>query len=346
MIDLRSDTLTVPDEGMREAIASAPVGDDVYGEDPTVNELQDYVAELLGKEAALFVPSGTMGNQLGVFVNTNTGDEVILDADAHIFYYETGAPSILSRVQLFPIKSQKGEMNLDDIEAAIRPDVYYYPKTSLLCLENTHNRHGGTIISMDYIKSAASLVKEKGLNFHCDGARLWNAHAATGISLSDYCGPFNTVSVCLSKGMGAPVGSLLAGSRELIRKALKMRKILGGGMRQAGILAAAGIYALKNNIQKLKGDHENARKFAETANQSDYFSADISTVETNIVVFSHIKGIDSLKLVDTCSQKGLLLHPMGNNQLRVVFHFQLASETIPAALAILNDSAKELQERI
>ncbi|HOQ48892.1 MAG TPA: threonine aldolase family protein, partial [Candidatus Kapabacteria bacterium] len=254
MIDLRSDTLTRPDEAMRQALANAEVGDDVYGEDPTANLLQERIADYFGKEAALFVPSGTMSNQLSLKVLTSPGDEIIADADAHIFYYETAAPSIVSNVQIRTIRSQFGFPDLNDIERSIRPDIYYFPRTSVICVENTHNRHGGTIAPIEYIQQLRDLANSYNIKLHLDGARIWNAIVETGIDGTSYAKYFDTISVCLSKGLGAPVGSLLISSAEYIEKARHWRKILGGGMRQVGILAAAGLYALDNNLPRLKAD--------------------------------------------------------------------------------------------
>jgi threonine aldolase len=279
IIDLRSDTVTKPSEEMKKAMMMAELGDDVYGEDPTVNELQEYTADLLGKEAALFVPSGTMSNQIGIKINTNDGDEIIAESESHIYYYETAAPSLISRVQFRLIESERGEMNPEKVRAAIRPDVYYFPRTSMLCVENTHNRHGGSVISLENIKQLKRIAIENNLAFHLDGARLWNASAATGISEADYVKDFDTVSVCLSKGLGAPVGSVLVGTKEKINRALKWRKILGGGMRQAGMLAAAGLFALKENRKLLTQDHINAKAFANVIAQCEHLHIDIDRVK-------------------------------------------------------------------
>lgn len=344
MIDLRSDTVTVPTREMMSAIMNARVGDDVYGEDPDVNELQEYVADLFGKESALFVPSGTMSNQLCINVLTNTGDEIICEADAHIFYYETAAPSILSRVQVNTIESENGVMDINKIKEKIRPDVYYFPKTSVICLENTHNRHGGTIIPLDYIDNLGEFCKENGIKYHCDGARIWNACIATGISPKEFVKPFDTVSVCLSKGLGAPVGSLMLSSKENISKALKMRKIFGGGMRQVGILAAAGLHAVKNHFQLLEGDHNNAKLFAGNLAESEHIQIDLNTVETNIVSFKHREEIDSNDLVELCKQKGVIFHALGNNQIRIVFHFQISESNAIKAADILKDALNKLMK--
>jgi len=239
-IDLRSDTLTTPTDEMRQAMLNAIVGDDVYGEDPTVNRLQDMIAELFGKEAALFVPTGVMGNQIAIAVHTNKGDEVIVESESHLFHYETAAPSVISAVQMHCIPSKKGEMSLDDISQAIRSSEYYFPETTLICIEQTHNRHGGTVLSLDYMQSLHQLAKDHKVPVHCDGARIWNACAATGVQPHEYAKHVDSLSVCLSKGLGAPVGSLFIGTRKHVQKALHWRKLLGGGMRQVGILGDGG----------------------------------------------------------------------------------------------------------
>ncbi len=342
MIDLRSDTVTVPTPEMRQAIFDAKVGDDVYGEDPTVNELQEYVADLTGKQAALFVPSGTMGNQICIAIQTRPGDEIIVESDAHIFYYETGGPAKLSGVQARCIPSEKGMMDIGEVSDAIRPDVYYFPRSSLICIENTHNRHGGAIISLDYIKELSLIVKENGMAFHCDGARLWNACEATGISPKDYLEPFDTASVCLSKALGAPVGSLIVGTKDHIKAALKMRKILGGGMRQAGILASAGLYALMNNRRLLAESHENAKAFAKILSECEFINIIIENVETNMAVFEHDTGFNTAELEAKCRKRGVVFGALGNNRIRAVFHFQISRDEAIEAAGIIKDVACDL----
>ena len=335
MIDLRSDTVTVPTKEMREVMFNAEVGDDVYGEDPNVNKLQDYVANLFGKEAALYVPSGTMSNQLSIRVLTNPGDEVIAEADAHIYYYETAGPSILSQVQIRPIASDNAMPDLDKIEAAIRPDIYYFPITKLICIENTHNRHGGMVVDYDYLLNLRDLADKYNLKLHLDGARIWNAHIKTGIALSDYGKLFDTISVCLSKGLGAPIGSLIVSTKENITKALKWRKILGGGMRQAGIIASAGLYALENHLQLLANDHKNAKYFAENVNLNAKINCNPDNVHTNIVVFELDNSINPEKFVSDCLENGLHLYWIGANRIRVVFHLQISESDTENALEII-----------
>lgn len=340
MIDLRSDTLTVPSDEMRQAISNARVGDDVYGEDPTVNELQELVADYFGKEAALFVPSGTMSNQLSLKILTNPGDEVICDADAHIYYYETAAPAILSNLQIRPVKSDYGEPLIEDMKSVVRPDVYYFPKSSIISLENTHNRHGGTILGLDYINSVNQFAAENGLKLHLDGARIWNAIAASGVSGLEYAKYFETLSVCLSKGLGAPVGSLIVSTKENIAKALKWRKIFGGGMRQAGLLAAAGIYAIKNNFAKLEIDHANAKTFANAISEIDGISLDMKRVQTNIVRFELSQNINPQEFLQNCKAKGLLMSYFDGSTIRAVFHLNISSEQAKSSIEIIKQVIK------
>lgn len=342
IIDLRSDTVTKPSKEMLAKMMEAEVGDDVYAEDPTVNLLQEKIAKLFGKEAALYVPSGTMSNQIAIRIITELGDEIIADADAHIYYYETAAPSILSGIQIRTVKSNDGMMDLSEIENLIRPDIYYFPKTRAIALENTHNRHGGTILSIEYIKSVKQLADKHNLKMHLDGARIWNASVASGIPLDEYGKYFDTISVCLSKGMGAPVGSLIVSNAENIKKSWKWRKIFGGGMRQAGILAAAGLYAIEHNLEKLISDHTNANTFALGLNQIDKINCNIDKVQTNIVAFEIDKSIKPNVFVEKCKEKGLLLSSIGGQFIRVVFHIDINFDDMNNALEIISNAMKEL----
>jgi len=336
MIDLRSDTLTVPCDKMRRAIAEAAVGDDVYGEDPTVNLLQEVIASYFGKEAALFVPSGTMSNQIALKILTEPGDEIIIESDAHIYYYETAAPSILSNLQLRLIQSDYGLPSLQSINKAIRPDVYYFPKTSVICLENTHNRHGGTILDFDKICEIKDFALEHNLKMHLDGARIWNTIVATGKNPQHIAAPFDTLSVCLSKSMGAPIGSLIISTKENIKKAWKWRKIFGGGMRQVGLLAAAGLFALNNNLVKLKSDHDNAKLFAESINKSTNIFIDFNRVKTNIVRFELANHISPNDFLAQCKKNNLLLSSLDGQTIRAVFYLNISeSETKRASEIVL-----------
>jgi len=335
IIDLRSDTVTRPSTGMREVIANAEVGDDVYGEDPTVNKLEQYLVQLSGKESALFVPSGTMGNQLCLKALTNPGDEVIIEEDAHIYYYETGAPAFISNIQLRPLPSHSGEIELQLIRKAIREDIYYFPKTAVISLENTHNRHGGKVLSLDYIKQVSQLARENNIKMHLDGARLWNAIAETGITFREYAQYFDTINVCFSKALGAPIGSAIVGDKETIKKAHKWRKILGGGMRQAGIIASACLYAIEHNFPLLKNDHSNAKQFAKSIFGFAGLSLEIESVETNMVVFELASHIKDSEFIKQCKTEGLLLSGVENNRIRTVFHLDINSEQTQNAVEIV-----------
>jgi threonine aldolase len=334
IIDLRSDTFTVPDAGMREAMASAPVGDDVWREDSTVTKLEEMTAEYFGKEAALFVPSGTMGNQLGIRVNTEDGDELITEADAHIYYYETAAPSLISRVQIRPVKSSYGEIDVEELNAHLRGSEYYYPKSALLLLESSHNRHGGYPLSLVYMREASQWAKSKGLRTHLDGARVWNSIRALGVDPKVYVKGIDTISVCFSKGLGAPVGSALVGDRVAIDKALKWRKILGGGMRQAGIIAAGAIYALENNLRKLDTDHEHCKQIADAIQAIPGVSLDPKHALTNILRFE-TPEIEAEKVVARCADEGLLLMATGRHSYRIVLYHQITSDMVMRAIEIL-----------
>jgi len=335
-IDLRSDTITRPSPGMRAAMAAAEVGDDVFGEDPTVNLLQQTVARRLGKEAALYVPSGTMGNQVSIKVHTQPGDEIIAEEGAHIFNYETGGAAFLSSVQVHTIAGVRGAFTAEDVKKVIRPRLYYMPRTRLLCLENTHNRAGGTIYPLELIRETCDLARAEGIMMHLDGARLWNACVATGIQPIEYASYFDSVSVCLSKGLGAPVGSVIVGSEQFIEQARHYRKIFGGGMRQAGVLAAAGLYALEHNIDRLKDDHAKARAFAERVAEVKGFSIDPLTLQTNIIIIN-VQETDRTTddLLATIRSKGVLLSTGGYTSLRAVSHLDVTlEEVITAADAI------------
>ena len=334
MVDLRSDTVTKPSAGMRRAMAEAEVGDDVYGEDPTVNRLQEQVAELLGKEAALFVPTGVMGNQLALKAHTRPGDEVIVERQSHIFNYESGAPAVLSGLQLHVLDGARGLLRPEQVRAAIRPDHYWEPTTRLVCLENTVNKAGGTVYPLDRTHAIAEVVREHNLGFHLDGARIWNAAAATGIAERALAAPFDTVSVCLSKGLGAPVGSVLAGSAALIQAAHRYRKLFGGGMRQVGILAAAGLYALEHHRPRLAEDHEKARRLADGLADLDAFRLDLATVETNIVMFDVVAG-DAQPVVARLRDEGVLLSLFGPATIRATTHRDVSLGDIDRALAVI-----------
>lgn len=331
-IDLRSDTVTKPSPEMRAAMAAADVGDDVFGEDPTINELQQKCAELTGKQAALFTPSGVMANQLAIKSQTNPSDEIILESDSHILNYETSGPSFISGVQILSLKGQKGILDADEIERYIRPDAYYFPRTALICLENTHNRAGGTIYPIDEIKKISELAKIKKIRVHLDGARIFNASVETGISVKEYASCADSISFCFSKGLGAPVGSVLCGDFETIAKARKYRKILGGGMRQAGILAAAALYALENNVDRLKEDHRKARYFADEVSKLPGIEIDLSTVQTNMVIFKVDQPLEEFK--GKLKQNNVLVTDGSIGTLRAVFHLDVSSDETKEAAEV------------
>lgn len=333
-IDLRSDTVTKPSKAMREAIASAEVGDDVWGDDPTVNHLQEKCKVLTGKPAALFVTSGCMANQLAIKCHTNPAEEIIAEWDSHIVKYEIAGPSFISGVQVMPLKGKRGAIDVSEVESHIRPDWYHYPKTTLVCIENTHNRAGGTIYPLDEIKKLSVLTKKNNLKLHLDGARIFNASVETGISIKEYSSLVDSISFCFSKGLGAPIGSMLCGDAEFIKKAHKFRKILGGGMRQSGIIAAGALYALDNNIDRLKEDHKNARHFAEEISALSSVELDIDSVETNIVIFKTKK--DASKIREVLEKKGLLLTNDGSDKMRAVFHLDVSTEQTDQAINLFN----------
>ena len=320
---------------MRKAMANAEVGDDVFGEDPTVNRLQETVADLLGKESALYVPSGVMSNQLALKTHSAPGDEVIVERDSHIFNYETGAPALLSGVQINPVPGVRGLMTAKDVEDAIRPDVYYMMPTRLVCVENTHNRGGGSIYPMKLIEEIRDVAVRHGLKYHLDGARLWNASIATGIKVSEYAKHFDSVSVCLSKGLGAPVGSVLTGTKEYIGRAKRFRKIFGGGMRQAGILAAAGLFALENNFKRLAEDHEKAKTFAKILSESPMYEVNVDHVETNIVIFGFKHKIGMDRFIAEAKSLGVLLSAGSAGKVRAVTHLDVSMHSVRTAAETL-----------
>ena len=336
MIDLRSDTVTKPSDAMRKAMARAEVGDDVYGEDPTVNRLQDLAAAMLGKKAALFVPSGTMANQLSIRIQTHPGQEVIVESKSHIVRYEQGAAGALSGVQLHWVIGERGIMTAEQIEAAIRPKDPYSIRTALICLENTHNAGGGTIYPLSTIERIRTVAVRHSIPMHLDGARLFNAVAATTLPAASYAQNFETVSVCLSKGLGAPVGSLIiTNDSALIEKARRFRRMYGGAMRQAGILAAAGIYALEHNIGRLKEDHDNAKRLARKLQQIPSVSINLQHVDTNIVIFDVVNHrLSPAALVAALKQEGVLINAIGSSSFRAVTHLDVSAKQIDEAAEI------------
>lgn len=335
-IDLRSDTVTRPTPGMRRAMAEAEVGDDVFGDDPTIKALEERTADLLGKEAAVFVPSGTMANQIAVGVNTQPGDEVLCGATSHVYVWEGGGMARLSGVTARTFIGDGGLMTLDDIRDAIRPDDPHYVRTRLVCLENTHNRAGGRVHPMDEVAAIARWARGHNLLMHLDGARLMNAVIASGRSAREWGQHFDTVSLCFSKGLGAPVGSALAGSGEAIRKARRLRKLFGGGMRQAGILAAAALYALENHVDRLADDHAHARMLAEAFEGTEGFSLECGPVETNLVWVQVDRSLGTAAEVAAYLRShGILVSVLGPQILRACTHLDVSREQVEQVIDVI-----------
>ncbi|WP_020471577.1 low-specificity L-threonine aldolase [Zavarzinella formosa] len=327
LIDLRSDTVTKPTPEMRAVMAMADVGDDVYAEDPTINHLQDRVAAMLGKEAALFVPSGTMSNQIAVRVHTQPGDELLCDDTCHIFTWEAGGPAVLSGVTSRTVAGDYGVLDVEQLRDKIRPTNEHYSQTRLVTLENTHNRGGGRVYPLEKIQAISKWAHDNKLMMHLDGARLWNAHVASGVSLTAWAEPFDTVSVCFSKGLGAPVGSALAGPKDLIAKARRVRKLFGGAIRQGGVLAAAALYALDNHIDRLAEDHQNAKMIAQAITDIPGLRLDPPYVETNLVWFEvDPKVISAKHLVDAMKEHGILISILGANMMRACTHLDVSAK--------------------
>jgi threonine aldolase len=330
IVDLRSDTVTKPTPAMRKAMAEADVGDDVYGEDPTVNRLQALMAERLGKEASLFVVSGSMANQIAVRVHTRPGDEVIVDATGHSFLYESGGLGGLSHVQPNPIAGKGGLLSVAQIEAAIRPKWDHYARTSLVIVEQTSNGGGGTLYSKEELAAIGALAKRRGLRFHLDGARLWNASVKSKTSLAELAAPADSVCVCFSKGLGAPIGSVIAGDRAFIEEAHRQRKMLGGGMRQVGILAAAALYAVEHHLDRLEQDHQNLRRLTEGLAQIDGLIVDPNAFPTNIAYVGTDR--DATEVAARLRAEGVLVNAMGPKSIRAVTHLDVGESMIDVAL--------------
>lgn len=350
IIDLRSDTVTLPTQAMRDAMAIAPVGDDVYGEDPTVRQLEERMAENLGKESGLFVASGTMGNLVALLAHATRGDEVILGDLSHTFLYEGGGISALGSIHPHTLPNREdGTLELDRVRLALRdPGDSHAPRTKMIVLENTHNRCGGIALTADYCDQVAALARRNGLIMHLDGARLFNAAAALDCPITDLTRSFDSVTVCLSKGLGAPVGSVLCGSRDFIQEAHRIRKLVGGGMRQAGILAAAGIYALENHVERLSEDHQNAANLARAIDEITGLSCPQAHAPkpgawTNLVYF-HVDGeaigqpqLNAFELSTRLKAQGVLAHALGSDgkQIRMVTHLNISSSDIETAVTKL-----------
>lgn len=341
-IDLRSDTVTRPTPEMRRAIAEAEVGDDVFMEDPTVRRLEETVAGILGKEAALFVPSGTMANQIAVAVHARPGDEVMLEAESHVFLYEGGGAAVIAGAQIRTLPGRHGLVEAATLRAAIRPSNVHYPPPTLLVLENTHNRSGGRVLPLDGFRETAAAARDAGLRVHLDGARIWNASVASDVPEATYAAACDSVGCCLSKGLGAPVGSLVAGDRAFVDRARFVRKRLGGGMRQAGILAAAGLYAIAHHRERLADDHRRARRLAQALSGIDELSIDPADVETNILRIG-VRAATPERWCEAAERRGVRIVPFGNDAVRAVLHLDVDDEDLSAAIAAFEECARELR---
>lgn len=346
VIDLRSDTITHPTPEMRKAMFEAEVGDDVYREDPTVNRLEAVAAEMMGKEAALFTTSGTQSNLIGVLTHTNHGDEIILGDEAHIIWYEVGGAAALGGVIMRTVPTDsRGRLNPDDIERAIRGKDIHYPQTTLLCLENTHNRCGGTVLTPDYTDGVCKLAHARGLKVHLDGARIFNAAVALGVPASALVRNSDSVALCLSKGLSAPVGSLLCGSEDFIERARKFRKMLGGGMRQAGVIAAAGIVALETMVDRLAEDHANARRLAEGLAGIKGIRLAQDDIPTNIVMFHISPPLSPVEFIEALGRAGVKIGLRDGRPFRAVTHCMVSSSDIDEALTRIEAVCRRLRRR-
>ena len=335
-IDLRSDTVTLPTKEMLEAIMHAKLGDDVYEEDPTVNELQELAAEKMGKEAALLLPSGTQANLTSLMSNCNRGEQVILESESHIYWYEAGGISAIAGLFPWPIQTSTGAFNIEEVESAIRPKNIHYPKSTLICIENTHNRHGGTIITPAQIEAINEVAKKHSIKLYMDGARIFNAAVGLELDPKDFTKHVDNLMFCLSKGLSCPVGSLIVGKHDFIEKARKIRKLLGGGMRQAGIIAAPGIIALEKMTTRLKTDHENAKLLAELLSKIKGIQIDSKRIQTNIVTFNFTSpAINDNSFIEELEENGVLALTQGKNNVRLVTHRGIEKEDIEKTVATI-----------
>lgn len=336
VIDLRSDTVTKPTAGMLEAMMTARIGDDVFGEDPSINELEQMSADMFGMEAGLFCPSGTMTNQIAIKCHTQPGDEVICDESAHVYQYEGGGIAFNSGSSVKLLQGNRGRINAGQVLQAINPDDNHKPRTRLVCLENTSNRGGGSCYDFIVIKEIKQVCISNDLAFHLDGARIWNALIAKHESAKQYGELFDSISICLSKGLGAPVGSVLIGNKNFIKKARRIRKVFGGGMRQGGFLAAAGIYALKNHTERLQQDHDHAKQIGETLSKSK-IARSVMPVETNIIIFETAKPSKAKSLVESLKQKGIMCYAITPDHVRFVLHLDITNEMVHRTIDIIDN---------
>lgn len=332
IVDLRSDTVTRPTPEMMRAMAEAAVGDDVLGDDPTVEELETLAARMFGKEAAVFVPSGTMGNQIAIATHTKPGDAILIEEDAHVFYYEVGGPAVFNGVLTRTIPSKLGIMDPADIEKRVMCQNLHTPGTTVLCIENTHNRAGGTIIPLDHLKEYRAIAERHGMRAHLDGARVFNASVALNIDIKEIAQHFDSISFCLSKGLRAPVGSVLVGGKDFIDKARIWRKRLGGGMRQAGLLAACGIVSLTREVDRLAEDHARTKRFAEALNETPGITIDWDTVQTNMVLLN--TDVPAERWIDALRERDIWALPPSANRIRCVFHADIDDEKMNRAVEV------------
>jgi threonine aldolase len=336
-IDFRSDTVAMPSPEMRRAMVEAPLGDDVFGDDPTTNKLMEAAAARMGKEAATFVPSGTMGNLIGIAVNAGRGEELIADADSHAFFYETAGAAAVCGVQIRPVPTEAGVMTPDQIAGALRPrDDPHQPLTAAVTFENTHNRHGGVVWPLEALRAASDAAHAQGLRVHLDGARIFNAAVALGVEAEDIAACADTVTFCLSKGLACPVGSIFCGSKEDIEEAKRWRKRLGGAMRQVGVLAAAGLIALDKMVDRLAEDHSNARTLAEGLAELPGVRCDLRRVQTNLVYFD-VETMPAQAFLDECAKRGVVSEPTGAHTVRFVTHYGIDAQDIQSALKVCEE---------
>lgn len=336
VIDFRSDTVTKPTAAMLNAMMCAEVGDDVFGEDPSINELEQLSAEMFGMEAGLFCPSGTMTNQIAIKCHTEPGDEVICDESAHVYQYEGGGIAFNSGASVKLLYGDRGRITADQVSTAINPDDIHKPHTSLVCLENTSNRGGGSCYDLNEIRKIKQVCLQNGLSFHLDGARLWNALVAKNETPKQYGEVFDSISICLSKGLGSPVGSVLIGKKSFIKKARRIRKVFGGGMRQGGFLAAAGIYALKNNIKRLEQDHDHAKQIGEALAKSKIVKA-VWPVETNIIIFETLGSGSAPDIAEQLKGKEIFCYAVTPDRIRFVVHLDITKEMVSRTIDIINN---------
>lgn len=347
LIDLRSDTLTKPTPGMRAAMAAAEVGDDVWHEDPTVNRLEERVARLLGKEACVFVPSGTMSNQIGIRAHCQPGDEMICDTSCHVHNYEAGGPAVLSGVTTKTVDGDYGILDVTQLEGKVRPINEHMTRTRLVCLENTHNRGGGKVYPLEKVQAISAWARQNGLLMHLDGARLWNAVVATGVPAATWAAEFDSVSVCFSKGLGAPVGSALSGPKDFIDRARRSRKLLGGSMRQAGVLAAAVMYALDNNVERLAEDHDNARVIASAVADVPGLRLSPPEIDTNIVWFDVDRALGTAKdVADAVRKRGVVIYPSGPQVCRMCTHLDVSREQAARAAEAIRAAVPAMRRAV